>query len=106
MPEAGDDTLVIAGEHFGSRLILGTGGAASLDSLERALRASGAELATVALRRVEVGGGGAITEVLRRAGARLLPNTAGCYTSRDAVLTARLAREAFETSWIKLEVIG
>jgi thiazole synthase len=102
----GGDPLVIAGERFRSRLILGTGGAASLESLERALRASGAELATVALRRVEAGGGGAVAEVLRRAGVRLLPNTAGCYTSRDAVLTARLAREAFETSWIKLEVIG
>jgi thiazole synthase len=101
-----EDALVIAGERFGSRLILGTGGAASLEALERALRASGAELATVALRRVEASGGGAVTEVLRRAGVRLLPNTAGCYTSRDAVLTARLAREAFDTSWIKLEVIG
>jgi thiazole synthase len=100
------DPLLIAGESFASRLILGTGGAASLDSLERALRASGAGLATVALRRVEASGGGALAEVLQRAGVRLLPNTAGCYTSRDAVLTARLAREAFETSWIKLEVIG
>ncbi|MGO8687221.1 MAG: thiazole synthase [Candidatus Dormibacteria bacterium] len=102
----GDDPLVIAGTHFGSRLILGTGGAASLDALERALRASGAELATVALRRVEASVGGAVADVLRRAAVRMLPNTAGCYTSRDAVLTARLAREAFETSWIKLEVIG
>jgi thiazole synthase len=102
----GPDLLVIAGQSFGSRLILGTGGALSLDSLEGALRASGAELATVALRRVEASAGGAVAEVLRRAGIRLLPNTAGCFTSRDAVLTARLAREAFETSWIKLEVIG
>jgi thiazole synthase len=106
-PEVLDgDPLLIAGERFPSRLILGTGGASSLDALERALRASGARLATVALRRVEVSGSGAITEVLRRCGVRLLPNTAGCYTSRDAVLTARLAREAFDTSWIKLEVIG
>lgn len=100
------DLLVIAGERFGSRLILGTGGASSLESLERALVASGAELATVALRRVEVSGGGALVDILRRRGVRILPNTAGCYTSRDAVLTAKLAREAFETSWIKLEVIG
>ena len=100
------DPLIIAGERFGSRLILGTGGVASLESLEQALRASGTELATVALRRVEVSGGGAVADVLRRAGVRLLPNTAGCYTSRDAVLTARLAREAFDTRWIKLEVIG
>ena len=104
--DPGADPLLIAGERFTSRLILGTGGAASLESLETALRASGAELATVALRRVEVSGGGALAEVLRRAGVRMLPNTAGCYTSREAVLTARLAREAFGTTWIKLEVIG
>jgi thiazole synthase len=103
---SGADALVIAGERFRSRLVMGTGGAASLDALARALAASGTELATVALRRVEVSGGGAVAEVVRRAGARLLPNTAGCYTSRDAVLTARLAREAFGTSWVKLEVIG
>jgi len=103
----GPDPLVIAGQAFGSRLILGTGGAASMESLERALRASGAQLATVALRRVEVsGGGGALVGVLRRAGVGILPNTAGCHTSRDAVTTARLAREAFQTAWVKLEVIG
>jgi thiazole synthase len=74
--------------------------------LERALVASGADLATVALRRVEPGAEGSIIDVLERAGCKILPNTAGCYTSHDAVTTARLAREAFETSWIKLEVIG
>jgi thiazole synthase len=100
------DPLLLAGESFASRLILGSGGASSLAALEKALRASGAALATVALRRIEVSGGGAIAAMLRRAGVRLLPNTAGCYTSRDAVLTAQLSREAFETSWIKLEVIG
>jgi len=101
-----DDPFVIAGETFASRLIMGTGGATSLDALERALVASGADLATVALRRVDPGARGSIMDVLERADCRVLPNTAGCFTARDAVLTARLAREAFETPWIKLEVIG
>ena len=101
-----EDPLVIAGEVFSSRLILGTGGASSLDSLEEALVASGTEMATVALRRVAPGERGSILDVLERTGARLLPNTAGCFTPRDAVTTAKLAREAFETDWIKLEVIG
>lgn len=101
-----EDPLVIAGEVFSSRLILGTGGASSLDSLEEALVASGTEMATVALRRVAPGERGSILDVLERTGVRLLPNTAGCFTPRDAVTTAKLAREAFETDWIKLEVIG
>ena len=101
-----DDPLVIAGQEFGSRLIIGTGGAANLDALERAVRASGAEIATVALRRVDPAARGSIVDVLDASGVRLLPNTAGCFTAHDAVLTARLAREAFETDWIKLEVIG
>jgi thiazole synthase len=101
-----DDPLVIAGESFSARLIMGTGGAASLDALEGALVASGAEMATVALRRVSPGPRGSILGVLERVGCRLLPNTAGCFTAHDAVATARLAREAFDTSWIKLEVIG
>jgi thiazole synthase len=100
------DPLVIGGEKFASRLLLGTGGAPSLEVLERALRASGSRLVTVALRRVEAAAGGALLEVLDRCGVRLLPNTAGCRTAREAVLTAELAREAFETAWVKLEVIG
>ena len=109
MDDHDDDTdpLVIAGERFGSRLIMGTGGAPSLDVLARALRASGTELTTVALRRVDPQqGGGSVLDAITAAGARLLPNTAGCYTASEAVLTAKLARDAFETSWIKLEVIG
>lgn len=101
-----DDPLVVAGETFSSRLILGTGGAPSLHALERALVASGAEIATVALRRIDPSAEGSIVDVLARAGCRILPNTAGCFTARDAVITARLARDAFETNWIKLEVIG
>jgi thiazole synthase len=87
-----------------SRLILGTGGFRSLDVLAAAIEASGTEMVTVALRRVEPGQESALMAVLR--GVRVLPNTAGCYTARDAVLTAKLAREAFETDWVKLEVIG
>jgi thiazole synthase len=100
------DPLVIAGIPFGSRLITGTGGAPGLEILEAALAASGTELTTVAMRRVEPSTTGTVLDVLARLGLRVLPNTAGCFTSRDAVLTAQLAREALETNWIKLEVIG
>src|SRR5256885_4558835 len=101
-----DDPLVIAGRTFGSRLILGTGGFPRLEALADAIRASGTELVTVALRRVDPAQRGSVIDVIEEAGVQLLPNTAGCYTARDAVATARLAREAFETDWIKLEVIG
>ncbi|MDQ1538709.1 MAG: thiazole synthase [Actinomycetota bacterium] len=100
------DTFVIAGEHISSRLLLGTGGATSLTTLEGAVRASGSELVTVAVRRVSMTAGDSILAVLRDCGVRLLPNTAGCYTAREAVLTAKLAREALGTSWVKLEVIA
>ena len=100
------EPLQIAGRTFSSRLILGTGGFPSLDTLSRAIRASQAELVTVALRRVDPSQRGSLVDVLDEAGVHLLPNTAGCFTARDAVVTARLAREAFETEWIKLEVIG
>ena len=101
-----DDPFVISGETLASRLIMGTGGTPSLEVLERALRASGADMATVALRRVDPTQRGSILDVLERVGCRVLPNTAGCYTARDAVTTAQLAREAFDTNWVKLEVIG
>ena len=100
------DPLRIAGRELHSRLILGTGGFANHELLARACTASGAELCTVALRRLDPGARGSILDVLTGAGVEVLPNTAGCYTARDAVMTARLAREAFETDWIKLEVIG
>jgi thiazole synthase len=130
-----DDPFVLAGETFTSRLILGTGGASSLHALERAIKAAGAEIVTVALRRLPLASGGgsrsnsekcgsettgkwsfpsrtsdsggaSLLDVLDRTGVRILPNTAGCRTAAEAVTTARLAREAFETDWVKLEVIG
>jgi thiazole synthase len=108
------DPLTIAGRTLRSRLLLGTGGFPSLDLLAQAIRASRAELVTVALRRLGSGGGpnhdpdhrGSLIDVLEQEGVEVLPNTAGCHTTRDAVLTAKLAREAFGTDWVKLEVIG
>ena len=104
--QADSDTLTIAGRTLHSRLLLGTGGFPSLQLLADAIRASGTELVTVALRRVDPAARGSLIDVLAQEGVELLPNTAGCYTARDAVLTAKLAREAFETDWVKLEVIG
>jgi thiazole synthase len=99
-------SLQIADRTFESRLILGTGGFANHEVLSLALEASEAELCTVALRRLDPSARGSILDVLDEAGVEVLPNTAGCFTARDAVLTAQLAREAFSTDWIKLEVIG
>ncbi len=100
------DPFTIAGRGFTSRLITGTGGAANHDVLERALRASGTELTTVALRRVDPAARGSLLDVLERAGVQVLPNTAGCRTAREALLTARLGREALGTDWVKLEVVA
>jgi len=101
-----DTGLTIAGRRLTSRLILGTGGFTNHDLLAQALSASGAELVTVALRRLDPDARGSILDVLDVAGVEVLPNTAGCFTARDAMITAQLAREAFQTAWIKLEVIG
>jgi thiazole synthase len=101
-----DAPLVIAMRTLRSRLLLGTGGFPTLELMAAAIRASGSELVTVALRRVDPAARGSLIDVLADAGVELLPNTAGCHTARDAVLTAKLAREAFATDWIKLEVIG
>jgi thiazole synthase len=101
-----DDPFMLGGEAFSSRLIMGTGGAPSLDVLSRALAASGTELTTVAMRRVDPAAGGSVLDVLAAGGIRVLPNTAGCFTAAEAVRTARLAREALGTNWIKLEVIA
>jgi thiazole synthase len=100
------DVLTIAGHELRSRLLLGTGGFRSLEAMAAAIEASGTGLVTVALRRIDPAARGSIVDVLDGAGVRLLPNTAGCFTARDAVLTAKLAREAFATDWVKLEVIG
>ncbi|HEV6954798.1 MAG TPA: thiazole synthase [Promicromonospora sp.] len=107
-----DTPLTVAGTPLGSRLVMGTGGAASLLALEDALVASGTELTTVAMRRVSRPAPGRPAEdtgvwgLLARLGIRALPNTAGCFSAREAVLTARLAREACATDWVKLEVIA
>jgi thiazole synthase len=101
-----EDTLRIAGRTFGSRLLLGTGGFSSLELMAEAIARSGSQLVTVALRRIDPTARGSLVDVLAAGGVELLPNTAGCFTARDAVLTAKLAREAFQTDWVKLEVIG
>ena len=101
-----EDPLLLGGRTLQSRLLVGTGGFSSLALVSEAVAASGSEIVTVALRRVDPAARGSLLDVLRELGVQVLPNTAGCHTARDAVLTARLAREALETEWIKLEVIG
>ncbi|HWC07544.1 MAG TPA: sulfur carrier protein ThiS [Solirubrobacterales bacterium] len=100
------ETWELGGRRWTSRLIAGTGGFRSLEQMEDALAVAGTEIVTVALRRVDPGAEGSVLDVIDRLGLFVLPNTAGCYTARDAVRTAQLAREAFETDWVKLEVIG
>jgi len=100
------DALVVADTVVGSRLILGTGGIPSLEVLDAVVDASGCSLATVAVRRVDPATRGSVLDVLRARKVKVLPNTAGCFTAAEAVLTAELAREAFATDWVKLEVIG
>ncbi len=104
--QGGAEAWELGGREWSSRLIAGTGGFRSLEQMEEALAASGAEIVTVALRRIDPAAKGSVLDVLDRLGLFALPNTAGCFTARDAVATARLAREAFQTDWIKLEVIG
>ncbi len=106
MTQTATDPLVVGERTYHSRLLLGTGGFPRLETLADAIGASGAELVTVALRRVDAAQRGSLVGVLEAAGVELLPNTAGCFTAHDAVLTAKLAREAFSTDLIKLEVIG
>ncbi|MEM4189898.1 MAG: thiazole synthase [Candidatus Caldarchaeum sp.] len=100
------DELVIAGRRFRSRLFVGTARYPNLQVMLRAIEASGAEVVTVAIRRINVQERGESLLDLLAGKYFLLPNTAGCYTAREAVVTARLAREALGTDWIKLEVIG
>jgi len=100
------DPFVVAGVDLGSRLILGTGGFPRMETLADAVEATGSGMVTVAVRRIDPQARHSLIDVLRACGVRVLPNTAGCFTARDAVMTAQLAREAFETDWVKLEVIG
>jgi len=102
-----EDKLTIGGREFASRLFLGTAGYPNQQVFLDALDASGAEIVTVSIRRVDLEGGAeGLLELLSARRRWLLPNTAGCATVKDAVLTAQLAREALETNWIKLELIG
>ena len=103
-----DDLLQIGAYSFRSRLFVGTGKYKDLAETEAASRASGAEVVTVALRRVDLAarGEGSLHGVLAKLGMTILPNTAGCYTAAEALRTARLARELLETPLVKLEVIG
>jgi len=100
------DPFMIAGTELGSRLILGTGGAPSMQVIDEAIVASGTAMCTVAMRRADAATGGSVIDVIDRRGVRVLPNTAGCRTAFEAVRTAQLAREALETDWVKLEVIA
>ena len=100
------EPLAVGGRTLSSRLILGTGGFTSLELMAAAIETSGTEMVTVALRRLDPAAQGSLADVLEACGVELLPNTAGCHTAHEAVRTARLAREAFETDWVKLEVIG
>ncbi len=102
------DHLVIAGRTFGSRLIVGTGKYRSFEEMARAHRASGADVVTVAVRRVNLQDRSkeSMLDYIDRKKFLILPNTAGCYSADEAVRTAHLAREAGLSEWIKLEVIG
>ncbi len=101
-----DDALVIAGQQLGSRLLMGTAGYPNQQTLLQALEQGAPAMVTAAIRRVSLEGySGSLLDVLSER-YPLLPNTAGCATVRDAVLTAELAREALETNWLKLELIG
>lgn len=99
------DTFKLGNREFSSRLLVGTGKYANLEETREAIEASGAEIVTVAVRRVSLSGEDSILKAIPE-GVSLLPNTAGCYTAEDAVRTARLAREAGMTEFVKLEVIG
>jgi thiazole synthase len=101
-----DQAWKIGGRTLTSRLIVGTGGAQSIDVLRKVLTASGTQLTTVAMRRVSAAGEGSLLGMIRQAGVDILPNTAGCHTATEALLVARLAREALGTDWVKLEVVA
>jgi thiazole synthase len=102
------DKLVIAGREFSSRLVLGTGKYESFELMVKALEASGTDLVTVAVRRINISDRSkeSLLDHIDLKKYHLLPNTAGCYTAKDAIRTAMLAREALDTPWVKLEVLG
>jgi thiazole synthase len=106
VPARSADSWQLGGRGLNSRLIVGTGGAPSIEVLRQVLAASGTELTTVAMRRVSATGTGSLIDAVRQAGVALMPNTAGCHTAAEALLTARLAREALETGLVKLEVVA
>src|ERR1051326_8809234 len=107
MTDSMEDTLVIGGKTFRSRLMVGTGKYKDFGIMREAIAASGAEIVTVSIRRVEIGAPGhqGILDQMDSSTLQLLPNTAGCKTTDEAVRVAKLARAMTETSWIKLEVI-
>lgn len=100
--------LELYGQHFTSRMLLGTAGYASPDILRQAVEISGTEIVTVSLRRESARArtGQGFWTLIEELGCRVLPNTAGCHTAKEAIATAEMARELFGTTWIKLEVIG
>jgi thiazole synthase len=101
------DPLIIAGHQFGSRLFLGSAGYPNRKLMLDAIAASGTEMVTASIRRISLAGDDeSLVDLLAGRVKKFLPNTAGCQTAKDAVLTAQLAREALDTNWIKLEVIG
>jgi thiazole synthase len=102
------DPLIIAGREFRSRLIVGTGKYKSFQETARALEASGADMVTVAVRRVNISDRSkeSLLDYIDTNRMFILPNTAGCYTADEAIRTARLGREAGLSNWVKLEVIG
>jgi thiazole synthase len=101
------DPLIIAGHQFGSRLFLGSAGYPNRKLMLDAVAASGTEMVTASIRRISLAGDDeSLVDLLAGRIKKFLPNTAGCQTAKDAVLTAQLAREALDTNWIKLEVIG
>jgi thiazole synthase len=102
------DKWTIAGTQLRSRMLLGTAHYPSLQVLSDAVQASGTEVLTVGLRRLqpESGGGNSFWQRIRTLGCRVLPNTAGCHSAQEAITLAQMAREIFDTPWIKLEVVG
>src|ERR1700736_5206376 len=106
MSDTMTDPFILADRTFGSRLLVGTAGYPNQQIIVDAVAASGAEIVTVSIRRISLEGYAESVVDLLGGRYHLLPNTAGCMTARDAVLTAQLAREALGTGWVKLELIG